>query len=109
MDGAEIGVLEQSHEISHRSLLKSHHRRTLEPQVGLEVLCDLTHESLEGKFADQKLGRLLVPSDLSEGNCPRSVSVGLLDSSSGWGRLPGSLGGQLLSWSFSSGGLTGSL
>ena len=30
----------------------------LEPEVGLEVLSDLTDESLEGQLPDQQLGRL---------------------------------------------------
>ena len=85
VDGAEVGVLEQSHEIGLCSLLESHHGGTLEPQEPLE------------------------PPDLSEGNSAWSVTMGLLDSSSGWGRLPGSLGGELLPWGLSSGGLAGSL
>ena len=40
----------------------------LEPQVGLEVLGDLPHETLERQLADQQLGRLLVPPDLTEGD-----------------------------------------
>ena len=82
------------------------------PEVGLKVLCDLPHETLEGQLADQELGRLLVPEeveykdtstlprhpppDLPQSNSARSVTVGLLDSSSGGSRLPGSFGGQLL-------------
>jgi len=109
VDGAEVGVLEQSHEVGLRGLLESHHGGTLEPEVGLEVLGDLTHESLERKFADEKLGGLLVSPDLSEGDSSWSVTMGLLDSSGGWGGLPGGLGGELLPWGLSSGGLTGSL
>ena len=109
VDGAEIGVLEKADKIGLGSLLKSHNSGTLEPQISLEVLSDFTHESLEGKFADQELCGLLVPPDLSEGNSSRSVAMGLLDSSSGWGRLPGSLGGQLLPRGLASSGLTGGL
>ena len=94
MDGAEIGVLEKANKIGLGSLLKSHNSGTLEPQISLEVLSDFTHESLEGKFADQELGGLLVPPDLSEGNCSGSVAMGLLNTSSGWGRLPCRFGGR---------------
>ena len=60
-------------------------------------------------LADEELGGLLVPSDLPESHSARPVPVRLLDSSSGRGGLPGSLGGQLLPGSLSSGGLTGGL
>ena len=33
------------------------------------------------------IAHLLVPSDLSEGDCSRAVSVGLLYTTSSWGRL----------------------
>jgi hypothetical protein len=38
----------------------------LESQVRLEVLCNFTDQALEGQFADQKLGRLLVATDFTE-------------------------------------------
>ena len=38
----------------------------LEAEVGLEVLGDLTHETLEGELAEEELGGLLVPTDLTE-------------------------------------------
>merc|ERR1712202_15636 len=60
MDSAEVGVLEQSHKVSLASLLKSHHSRTLEPQVSLEVLSNLTNQPLERQLADQQPCRLLV-------------------------------------------------
>ena len=108
VDGAEVGVLEESHKVSLAGLLQSHHSRALEAQVSLEILGDLTNQPLEGQLADQQLSRLLVPgllvfdaiillpSDLPEGDCARPVTVGLLDSSSCRSRLAGSLGCQLL-------------
>ena len=109
MDGTQVGVLKQTNQISLTGFLESHDSRALESQVSLEVLGNFSHQTLEGQLADEELSGLLVSSDLTESNSSWPVSVGLLNSSSGWGRLPGSLGGQLLSWSFSSGGLTGSL
>ena len=75
----------------------------------LEVLGDLTDQTLEGQLADQQLGGLLVPSDLTESHGARPVSVGLLDTPGGRGGLTGSLGGQLLPGGLSSSGLTGGL
>ena len=109
VDGAQVGVLEQSNKVGLARLLNSHDSRALEPQVSLEVLGDLSHQTLEGQLAEKELGGLLVPPDLTESHSARPVSVGLLHSSSGWGRLPGSLGGQMLPGSFSSGGFPSSL
>ena len=75
----------------------------------MEVLGDFPHETLEGKLPDEKLGGLLVPPDLTESDGSGPVSVGLLDSSGGGGRLPGGLGGELLPGGLSSGGLTSGL
>ena len=102
MDGAQVGVLKQTDEVSLAGLLEGHDGRALEAEVSLEVLCDLTDQALEGQLADEKLSGLLVSPDLTESNSSRPVSVGLLDSSSGWSRFSCSLGGQLLSWSLSS-------
>ena len=60
-------------------------------------------------LADEKLSGLLVAADLPESHSAGPVPVGLLHSSSGWGGLPGSLGGQLLPGGLPSGGLAGSL
>ena len=64
VDGAQVGVLKQTNEVSLASLLEGHDSRGLEPEVSLEVLGDLSHQTLEGQLADEELGGLLVPSDL---------------------------------------------
>ena len=102
VDGAQVGVLEESHQVGLAGLLQSHHGRALEAQVGLEVLGDLTDETLEGKLADEQLSGLLVASDLTESHGTRLVAVRLLDASGGWSALAGSLGGQLLPWGLAS-------
>ena len=61
MDGAQVGVLEQTDEVGLAGLLQGADSGGLEPQVGLEVLGDLPDQALEGQLADQQLGRLLVP------------------------------------------------
>jgi hypothetical protein len=48
----------------------------------LEVLSNLTNEPLEGKFTDQKLGGLLIPSDLAQSDCARAETMRLLHTAS---------------------------
>ena len=78
MDGAQVGVLEQGDEVSLNGLLESTDGRGLEAEVRLEVLSNLTDETLEGKLADEELSRLLVATDLtqSDGTCNRIVRIG---------------------------------
>ena len=102
VDGAQVGVLEESDQVSLRGFLESHDGRGLESQVGLEVLSDFSDQSLEGQLSDQQFSRLLVSPDLSEGDCSWPVSMGLLDSSGSRGRFPGGFGGQLFPWGLSS-------
>ena len=109
VDGAQVGVLEQTNQVSLAGLLEGHDGGALESEVGLEVLGDLTDQTLEWELADQKLGALLVTTDLTESHCSGPVTMGLLDSSSSWGALAGSLGGQLFPGGLSSSGFTGSL
>ena len=82
MDCAQVGVFEETDQVALASLLQSHDGSALESEVGLEVLGDFTDKPLERQFADEKLSRLLVSSDFSKGDGTRSVSVGLLHSSS---------------------------
>ena len=66
MDGAEVGVLEERDEVSLNGLLKSTDGGGLEAEIRLEVLSNLTNETLERQLADQKLSGLLVTTDLTE-------------------------------------------
>ena len=66
VDGAEVGVLEEGDEVSLNGLLERTDGGALEAEVGLEVLGDLTDETLERQLADEELGRLLVATDLTE-------------------------------------------
>ena len=45
MDGAQVGVFKETNEVSLASFLKSHDRRAMETQIGLEVFSDLSHET----------------------------------------------------------------
>ena len=109
VDGAEVSVLKQTNQISLAGLLKGHDGRALESQIGLEILSDLTDQTLEGELADQKLGGLLVSPDLTESHGTRSVPVRLLHTPGGGSGFASSLGSQLLPWGFSSGRFTGGL
>ena len=109
VDSAQVCVLKETNKIGFTGLLKSTNSSTLEPEVSLEVLSDLTNKTLEGQLSDEKLSGLLVSPDLTESNSSWPVSVGLLDSSGWRSGLPGSLGGKLLPGSFSSGRLSSGL
>ena len=96
VDGAQVGVLEQTNKVGLAGLLESHDSRGLEPEVSLEVLGDLSHQTLERQLADEQLGGLLVSANFTQSDGSGPVTVGLLHSSSGRGRLPCRLRGQLL-------------
>jgi len=108
VDGAQVGVLEQAHQVGLGGLLQGQDGGGLEAQVGLEVLGDLTHQALEGELADQQLGGLLVLADLTQSHGTGPIPVGLLHAAGGGRRLARSLcvcgvlgwgvGGWLLVW-----------
>lgn len=109
VDGAEVGVFEETHQISLAGFLECHDGGTLESQVGLEVLGDFSDETLEGQLADEKLGALLVATDLAEGDGARPVAMGLLHTSGGGSALASSLGGELFAGRLASGGFASGL
>jgi hypothetical protein len=109
MDSAQVGILEQADQVGLNGFLKSANGGRLEAEIGLEILRNLTNETLEGELSDEELSRLLVATDLTESDSSWLVSVGLLDTSGGWGGFAGSLGSKLLTGSLSSSGLTGGL
>ncbi|TGZ46365.1 hypothetical protein DBV15_09572 [Temnothorax longispinosus] len=109
---AKVGVLEQADEVGLARLLQSHNGRALEAEVGLEVLSDFTNQPLERELADQKLGALLVATDLTKSDGSRTITMRLLDTT-GCGRaFTGCLRRQLLTRGLASGrfasGLLGS-
>ena len=46
MDGTQVGVFEETDEVSLGCLLKGHDGRGLETKIGLEVLGDFTEQTL---------------------------------------------------------------
>ena len=100
VDGAQVGVLEETDQVSLAGLLQGHNGRALEAQVRLKVLGDFSDETLEGQLTDQELSRLLVATDLTQGHRAGTVTMRFLDTTGGRGRLAGSFGGQLLPGGF---------
>ncbi len=109
VDGTQVGVFKETDEVGLGGFLEGHDGGRLEAEVSFEVLSNLPDQTLEGQLADEELSRLLVATDLTESDCAWAISVGLLDTSGGWGRLAGSLGGELLPGSLASGGLASGL
>ena len=70
---------------------------------------DLTNKTLKGRLADEKVGRLLVTTNLAKRDGPGPITAWLLDTSSSGGRLASCLGGKLLMRSLASCGPTGGL
>jgi hypothetical protein len=66
VDGAQVGVLKERDEVGLNGLLQSTDGGRLEAQVGLEVLSNLTDQSLEGQLSDEELSGLLVATNFSE-------------------------------------------
>ena len=82
MDCAQVRVLKETDKIRLRSLLERENGSRLEAQVRLEILGDLTHETLEWELADKELGALLVLTDLAQRHRTWAVAVRLLDATS---------------------------
>jgi hypothetical protein len=76
-------------------------------QVGDASAENLPNHSRQ--LADQELGRFLVPTNLSERHSSGTVTVRLLDTTSGRRRLASGLGGELFAGCLSTGRLAGSL
>jgi len=110
VDGSQVGIFEERDEVGLASFLESQDGRGLEAEVGLEVLSNLTNETLEGKLPDQELGTLLVLANFTKSDGTRAETMGLLDTTSGGGcALLGLLGGKLLAGSLTSSRLAGGL
>ncbi len=106
MDGAEVGVFEETNEVGLGGFLECEHSGGLESQVVLEFAGNFSNESLERKFSDEEFSALLESSDFSESNCARSESVCLLDSTGLDGCLLGLFVCNVLSGSFATGVLS---
>ena len=110
VDGAEVGVLEETDHVSLRGLLESEDGAGLETELVSVLRGDLTDESLEGELSDEELGALLETSDLTESDGTGSESVRFLDTVGGrLGLLGSSLVSDVLSWVLGAGVLASGL
>ncbi|BAS89459.1 Os04g0450825 [Oryza sativa Japonica Group] len=91
MDGAQVGVLEETHQVRLGSFLKGKHRMALETKISLKFLAILPNKPLEWKLPYEQLSALLVLADFTASNSSRAVTVRLLHSSSCGSRLTSSL------------------
>ena len=91
VNGAQVGVLKEANEVGLRSFLKGKNGSTLETKVGLEILSNLTDQTLERSLANEKIGRLLVLANLTQSDSSWAVTVGLLDASGSGSTLASSL------------------
>lgn len=97
VNGAQIRVFEQADQVSFRRFLQGTYSGALKTQIGLEILGDLTNQTLERQFPDEQLSRLLISSDFSKCHSTRPVTMRFLDASSGRRALARRFGGELLS------------
>jgi hypothetical protein len=103
VDSSQVSVFKEGDEVSLSSFLKGHDGGGLEAEIGLqgkknssirspdllkttrahlEILSDFTNETLEGEFANEQLGRLLVPSDFTKSDGTGAETMGLLHTTS---------------------------
>ncbi|KAJ1375192.1 Histone-fold [Sesbania bispinosa] len=67
VDGAQVGVLKEADQVGLGRLLQGHDGAALESEIGLEVLrLFLAQVAVKRQLADQKLGALLVTTDLTK-------------------------------------------
>lgn len=109
VDRAKVRVLEKTDEVGLARLLQGHHGRALETQVGLEVLGDLTHETLERQLADEQFGTFLVATDLTESDGSGPVTMGLLDAAGCRCALASRFRSELFPRGLATGGFTSGL
>ena len=52
VNGTQVGIFEQPYKVGLGSFLQGKDGRTLKPKVALEILCDFSYQTLEGKLAN---------------------------------------------------------
>ena len=86
VDGTEVGVLEDSDDVSFRSFLEGKESLRLESELVVKIRADASDKSLERGAWKEVADRFLIFLNLSEGDGTWLISscLLLLDSSSGW-------------------------
>ena len=80
VDGTQVGVLKELHQVFLRCLLQRENGTGLEAKIMRPVnLRNFPNETAERDLSEQEVGGLLVFADLAERQRSRTVAVGLLD------------------------------
>jgi histone H3 len=66
VNGAQVCILKHANKVSLWSLLERKHCRALETQVVIEILSNLSYQTLEWCLANQKVSQLFVFPDVSK-------------------------------------------
>jgi hypothetical protein len=106
VNAAQVGIFEESDQIGLGRLLQGQHGTALKAQVALEILGNLTDQTLKGQLTDQQVGTLLVTTNLTERDSSRAVSMGLLHAARGRRGLASGLGRELFARGLASGAFT---
>ncbi len=77
MNGAEIGVLKEAHQVSFRGFLWCQKSSALETKVVLQFSGGFPHQALEGQLANQEISRFLVLANFLYGHGAGAPAVGL--------------------------------
>ena len=85
MECAFVGVVEEANKVCLQSLLEGKEGRALHSQIRLYGTSNLADKTLEGCLPQQKVGVLLVFTDLTKGNSPRAPTLGFLHAPKGSG------------------------
>ena len=87
MNGAQVGIFEETSQIALSGFLKCKEGLRLESELSIDTVTDCSDESLEWSFSEHEGNGLLVSLYFSEGNSSGSESSGFLDSSLSSGSL----------------------
>jgi hypothetical protein len=101
MECTLIGVFKEANKVCFQSLLEGKNGRALHSQIRLQIDSNLINKTLEGYLPDQKVSVLLVFTDLTNGNGPRAVMMGLLHAPSVSSLLLCSLCCKIMVWGLS--------
>ena len=104
VDSTQVGVFKKANQTGFTCLLQSAHSCTL-----FEVLGNFSHQTVEGKFANQEFSGRLITSNFTKCHSTRPVTMRFLHPSSSGRTLVSGFGSQLLPWCFTTGAFVGYL
>ena len=79
VDSTQVCIFKEGHKVGLNRLLESTDGGGLEAKIRLEVLGDLSNETLEWELSDQEFSGLLVTPNLTKSDGTRLVPVRFLD------------------------------